>query len=267
MARLSQLTFLHAHSHGNDAKYSGLVRALHGFPQLLSLDTNIDACFADIVQLTKLTCLQLAGRSLRDERCAQLAKLPSLHVLKCGELDFEIKAVQNETVLASVTRVECILEVDGFVSGIENVARFASWFPNVRFLNFPPSNDALEALYHVAHLRHLILYPSDLTGAGLMFLSRLTGLTSLRIETDHSEEHMSSNHLLAALCSTGLRQLRRLDIDSECVTDVILASVLGLLNHLTELSVSRCSYVTPASISTFLFAARWLRRVLDLVAG
>lgn len=79
---------------------------------------------------------------------------------------------------------------------------------------------------------------------------------------------MSGDHLLAVLCSAGLRQLRRLElVNIESFTDLNLIILLWMFTRLIELCMSGCMHVTPASVSTFIFGAPQLRRVSVLAAA
>lgn len=149
---------------------------------------------------------------------------------------------------------------EGFEPDIDDVARLASWFPNVQYLNFVASDDNLEELHRLTSLKQLGLEPLSYfnTGTGLMHLSRLISLTSLCMHAHPTV--ISSDDLLDELCSKGMRQLKRLEISGDCVTDLDIAILLAVLTRLTELSVLNCTDFTAASASTFLHAAPWLRR-------
>lgn len=114
------------------------------------------------------------------------------------------------------------------------MGRFVSWFPNVQYLAFGSfCNDDLEELHRMPPLQQLDLIgggkSTTFTGARLMHLSRLTNLTSLRIREPDGVRDMSGDDLIASLCSTGLRQLRRLELlRCECLTDANLEFVLGI---------------------------------------
>lgn len=252
------------HGEGNDAI---LLKALPGLGQLQRLHIQYDFRHAqslegNIDRLTQLTFLRFEQCALNDDDCRLLARLPSLKVLVCDVLNFDDIHVPRETQLTSVTRLGLSVARLTYIS---NLPRFFTWFPCIQACSVSlPSEHDLQLLSGMPRLKELdIDYYFD-TGEGLLHLSHLSNLESLRMDCRECAPPVSEENLAAVMRSGGLRALRSLHlIGFDALTDASLAMLAAQPTlHFTELAFARCEGFTLSGLSAFVAAAPQLRRLL-----
>lgn len=261
-AMLTGLSSLHIASErctGNTANDDeAVLRALLTFTRLSQLKIDMYVSLMGLSRLTALTYLKFESRTLNDEDCVILARLPLLGTLICNTIDLMYVNVPDETRLVTITRLEARSAGKGG-GHIRNISRCLYWFPNLHRMYFRSILDNDVSLIGPAsRLMHLGL--ASASGAALPHLSPLMNLISLRV--DNPRDPFCDDKFFSMMCKGGTRQLRRLSL-SGCnqLTDASLSTLIRSLVRLNELSFRDCKGFTSTGVLNVLIEARELRNM------
>lgn len=228
------------------------------------LNLNLEA-FQGLTELTHLGCYSVFGNQIR-----YLSHLPKLHTLALQgvifEGDFMVGGVGPLPALPSVQE----LIAPDLVGGMESAFHV---FPNLTKLETCAADEMLEAICQQTKLRELDIGRYEiataefehpfLSGIGLAHLSRLTGLTRLRIR---EPDEYTARDFIVSIQTLGcsLRHLELLYCPHH-LNDTLFTALCRWLPELQSLYVSRLIGITTHGVTAaaILHPGLEVLRVLD----